>query len=122
MSDVQCPMVGGYWAPLLVVKRPKKRQGINKRLPRVVYLHILGFVGQESRLWGLFWKKKFDYWNFGNRACGVCQRKDVCFFAPMGKHTTLYGSYQTSRGFSFPPACSIGCQEQGDKLFKLEEE
>ena len=90
--------MGGYWAALLVEKRgPKKRKGLNKRLPRDVYRHILGLGGQESQVWGLLWRKKFDYWNQHNQSCAVCGRKRICFFAPVGKYMTLYGSYHTSR-------------------------
>ena len=73
-------------------------------------------------MWGLFRKKKFDYWNQHNVACAACKRKRICFFAPVGKYMTLYGSYQIRRGFFFPPVCSIGWQEQGDKLFNLIEQ
>ena len=34
----------------------------------------------------------------------------------------MVGWVQHPRGFSFPPVCSIGCQEQGDRLFKLTEQ
>ena len=91
VCQISGALVGGYWAPLLVERRCKKKKltkGLGKQLPRDVYLHILGFVGQESMVWALFWRKQFDYWNQHNRACAVCHRKEICFFAPVGKYST----------------------------------
>ena len=85
-----------------------------RRLPTGVDVHRTGV-----KLWGTLWPAYFDYGDQHNVTCAVCNMVPECF---VGRYNTLLGSYSTGTRYSFPVACSIGCQERGDKLHKAGQE